>query len=112
MKLLHALWRDEAGFVITSELLIIVTVAVFGLIVGYVAVRDALVQELCDVAAAIGSLDQTYSYNGISNTGPGTEFTNGSSFSDASDAGDLTTSQSGASAGAIIVNVAPSGTGG
>jgi len=66
--MLRTLWKDEAGFVISSELLLIVTIMVIGLIVGMVAVRDAVVQELADVAAAIGALDQSYQYNGVTNT--------------------------------------------
>ncbi|MCY2992007.1 MAG: hypothetical protein NTY19_29625 [Planctomycetota bacterium] len=109
MKLLHALWQDEAGFVITSELLIIVTIAVIGMIVGYVAIRDALVQELGDVAAAIGAIDQTYSYNGVSNTCSGAK-TNGSAFTDGRDLCDLpVTPLTGAGVGAIVINTTGGG---
>ncbi|MCL4200857.1 MAG: hypothetical protein KJ000_00080 [Pirellulaceae bacterium] len=66
--MLQQLWKDDAGFVITTELLLIVTILVIGLIVGMVAVRDAVVQELGDVAAAIGALDQSYQYNGVTST--------------------------------------------
>ena len=111
MKLLHALWQDEAGFVITSELLIIVTIAVIGLIVGYVAIRDALVQELGDVAAAIGALDQTYYYTGVSNTCSGAH-TDGSSFVDARDMCDLSNAPAAGTAGSIVINVAPATYGG
>ena len=58
MSALRALWTDEAGFVITSELLIIQTILVIGVMTGLVALRDAMVQEVADVAAGIGSLDQ------------------------------------------------------
>ncbi len=106
MKLLHALWQDEAGFVITSELLIIVTIAVIGLIVGYVAIRDALVQELGDVAAAIGALDQTYAFSGVSNS-CSNAVTRGSIFTDARDMCDLTNSPAAGTTGAILINIAP-----
>ena len=88
MKLLNNLWQDEAGFVITSELLIIVTIAVIGMIVGYVAIRDALVQELGDVAAAIGALDQSYNYAGVTNA-CSSAFTRGGRFADQLDTCDL-----------------------
>ena len=102
MKLLHALWRDEAGFVITSELLIIVTIAVIGLIVGYVAIRDAFVYELGDVAAAIGALDQTYSFNGVTNTCSAAG-TRGAAFIDARDQCDLPATQTSGGQGSIIM---------
>ena len=112
MKQLHALWRDESGFVVTSELLIIVTIAVIGLIVGYVAIRDALVQELGDIAAAIGALDQSYAYNGVSNSCINSgAFTRGASFADAIDSCDLPNAPTAGGVGGIQINTAP-GTGG
>lgn len=110
MRQLHALWLDESGFVISSELVIIVTVAVIGLIVGFVAIRDAVVQELGDVAAAIGALDQSYSYNGVSNTCSGA-FIKGARFADATDSCDLSNVQTPAGGGAIRINVIPSAEG-
>jgi Flp pilus assembly pilin Flp len=84
--MLRALWKDEAGFVITSELLLIVTIMVIGLIVGMVVVRDAVVQELGDVAAAIGALDQSYQYNGTtSSCVTQGAFTAGGQFTDITD---------------------------
>ena len=56
--------RRPEGFIVTVELLFIVTIMVIGLLVGWVAVRDATVAELHDTAEAIGSLDQSYSYAG------------------------------------------------
>jgi hypothetical protein len=86
MVLLKKLWNDDFGFVITSELLLIVTILVIGLIVGMVAVRDAVVQELGDVAAAIGALDQSYQYNGVTSTcGVQGAFTSGGQFVDQPD---------------------------
>jgi hypothetical protein len=88
MHLLKRLWKEQDGFVITSELLLIVTILVIGLIVGMVAVRDAVVQELGDVAAAIGALDQSYQYNGVTSTCANGAFTSGGQFIDQPDACD------------------------
>jgi hypothetical protein len=86
MRLLQRLWIDQDGFVITSELLLIVTILVIGLIVGMVAVRDAVVQELGDVAAAIGALDQSYQYNGTTSAcATQGAFTSGGQFVDQPD---------------------------
>jgi hypothetical protein len=102
------LWKDEGGFVITSELLLIVTIAVIGLIVGFVAVRDAVVQELADVAAAIGALDQSYQYNGVTNTCSRTGTSGGQMVDDADECDQLAV-QSGTSADTINISagVAP-----
>jgi hypothetical protein len=63
--MLRALWRGEEGFVVSSELVLIATLLVVGLLVGLVAVRNAVTAELADVARAIGNTDQTYSYSSI-----------------------------------------------
>lgn len=65
MGVLKRLYHDEAAFVISAELTLIATVAVIGLIVGMVAIRDAVVSELSDVAGAMQDLNQTYSYNRV-----------------------------------------------
>ncbi|MEY4179963.1 MAG: hypothetical protein RLY70_3537, partial [Planctomycetota bacterium] len=53
MKVLGTLWSDDRGFVVSSELVLIATVVVIGLLTGLAAVRDALISELSDVAGAI-----------------------------------------------------------
>ena len=40
MLVLKRLWKDEAGFVVSTELVLLATVAVIGLLTGIVAVRD------------------------------------------------------------------------
>lgn len=65
MNLWKALWHDEAGFVISAELVLISTVAVLGLVVGLTCVRDAVVGEMKDVADAFRSVRQDYSYSGM-----------------------------------------------
>jgi uncharacterized membrane protein len=86
MSVLRRLWNDQDGFVITTELLLIVTILVIGLIVGMVVVRDAVIQELGDVAAAIGALDQSYQYNGTTSAcATQGALTSGGQFVDATD---------------------------
>ncbi len=58
-------WADEAGFIVSSELVLIATIVVIGLIAGLAAVRDAVVGELADVGAAIGEVNQSYSFGAI-----------------------------------------------
>ncbi len=62
---LRNLWSDDAGFVVSTELVLISTITVIGLIVGLTTVRDVVVIELADVADAISEIDQSYSYGQI-----------------------------------------------
>ena len=56
-----------------------VTILVIGLVVGLKAVQSAVVNELEEVASAIGAISQSYSYGGTSGC---CAFTNGSQFTD------------------------------
>ncbi len=77
MKWLQALWRDESGAVLSSELVLVGTVGVIGATVGLSAVKNSINQELVDVAKAIRSLDQSYCFEGTEGCGA---WTAGSSF--------------------------------
>ena len=59
------LLRDEAGVIVTPEIIIITTVGLLSLIAGWNAVSQALAFELTDVANSVGALNQSYSYRGI-----------------------------------------------
>jgi Flp pilus assembly pilin Flp len=65
MKMMQRLWNDEAGFVVSAELVLIATIAVLGLAVGLAAVRDGITSELADVAQAMNSLNQSYIIDGV-----------------------------------------------
>jgi Flp pilus assembly pilin Flp len=82
MKMLHRLWADEAGFVVSTELVLVATTLAIGMIVGLTTVRDQVVQELGDFALAIGNVNQSYVYDGV--TGH-TSATAGSDFTDQTD---------------------------
>lgn len=83
--------NKQAGFVMTSELLLLSSVLVIGLVAGLATVRDSVNAELNDVAQAIGSMDQSYAFDGIAN-GADTAVASGSQFEDNidSNAGDGT----------------------
>ena len=70
------------GFVVSTELMLIATILVIGMLVGLVSVRDQLVQELGDMAAAASDFDQSFSVSGWS--GPWSEVSP-SSFADKTD---------------------------
>ncbi len=65
MHVLNRLWNDEAGVTYTIEVLLVGTIASLGLIVGLAALRDSVTNELADLAGAVDSLNQSYTYNSI-----------------------------------------------
>jgi len=78
------LLKKQKGFIVTIELLLISTILVIGLIVGWVMVRDATLAEMSDMSEAIGALDQSYAIAGASNSS-NTANTAGSLWQDAID---------------------------
>lgn len=66
LRTLKVFSQDEAGFIVSAELVLIATILVIGLIVGLSEVQAALVSELNDVSCAIGSLNQSYMFRGFS----------------------------------------------
>jgi len=65
MNLIAQLYGDEAGFIVSAELILVSTIAVLSMIVGLSEVASAVNQELEDVAAAFGALNQSYHYYAI-----------------------------------------------
>jgi Flp pilus assembly pilin Flp len=105
MNLMNRLVKDENGFVVSSELVLILTIGVIGLIVGLDAVQNAVVTELSDIASAIGASNQSYSYDGWQQTTSSSTLasTAGSFFLDQLDAGDATNASAMASNGVSTV---------
>ena len=56
---------DEHGFIISAELVLVMTIAVLGMVVGLAAVRDSITHELNDLSHAFGSVNQSYSVTGL-----------------------------------------------
>lgn len=65
MSVWKHLWNDEAGFTVSTELALLATMVVIGLIVGIDTLRVAVVQEFGDLGMALGELNQSYSYPGV-----------------------------------------------
>lgn len=59
---IRKLWSDDAAFVVSADLILISTILVIGVLVGLVTLRDQVVQELGDLATAVGNLNQSYSF--------------------------------------------------
>lgn len=78
--LMTNLLNDENGFLVSGELVLIATIAILGLVVGLSEVSFAINNELEDVAAAFGSVNQSYEQSGSWSKGKGGSA--GSSFND------------------------------
>lgn len=59
------LWRDDAGFVVSTELVLVATILVLGILVGQSTLRDAVISELADTADAIQTTNQSYSFSAV-----------------------------------------------
>ena len=64
MTILRRLLQDEHGFVMSTEMTVVATLLVVGLVTGLQCVQSAVVGEMKDVAAALGSLNQSYCFTG------------------------------------------------
>ena len=60
------LMNDEAGFIISAELILVSTIAVLAMVVGLSEVAVNVSGELEDVGSAFGSVTQTYHVSGLS----------------------------------------------
>ena len=63
--MLRSLWQDDAGVVVSADLVLVLTVAVLSMIVGLNELAAGVVHELADVGDAIGHLDQSYFVSGF-----------------------------------------------
>jgi Flp pilus assembly pilin Flp len=78
----HAFWNDENGVIISAEMILVLSIVVIAVVAGLATLRDAIVTELADVGAAIGSQDQSFVYTGVVAHSAATA---GSSFTDTPD---------------------------
>lgn len=62
--MIKSLWNDEAGVVLSAELVLIMTIVVIGMVVGLAQLQAATLGELGDVARSTADLDQSYSTPG------------------------------------------------
>lgn len=69
LRTAQQLAADEAGFVISAELVLVLTIAVLAMVVGLTAVRDAVTHELNDVSHAFGAASQSYNVVHLNKSG-------------------------------------------
>ncbi len=62
--LLNNLKNDEAGFILSAELVLVATIGVLGMIVGLSEVAWNINEELEDVGSAFNHIDQSYHIKG------------------------------------------------
>ncbi len=97
---MRQLWKDEAGFIVSADLILVSSILVLGMMVGLVSIRDQIIQELGDVSMAFAGLRQDYDWDGI--TGH-TSSVAGSVFQDATDFCDAVGDPAGLEPGGIFV---------
>lgn len=73
--LLQRFWNDERGAVGAAEVILIMTILTIGVLVGLTSLRDATIAEFADYAAALASLNQSYSLSALSVSWGGTTLT-------------------------------------
>lgn len=61
-QLFTHLYHDEAGFIVSAELILIATITVIACVVGLAEVSNSINNELQDVANAFDSVNQSYRY--------------------------------------------------
>ncbi len=99
---LKRLGAQESGFVLSTELFLVATIALLGFVVAFAAVRDGVVSELSDSVGSVQDLNQSFTVNGV--TSPGA-YTAGSSFNDALDMGDSVDDVSGEADNCIVFDI-------
>ncbi len=65
MNILNQLFNDEAGFIVSAELVLVATIVVLGLIVGLSELALNINHELEDVGTAFNNIQQTYEVDGF-----------------------------------------------
>ncbi|MCA9003771.1 MAG: branched-chain amino acid aminotransferase [Planctomycetaceae bacterium] len=81
-NIINQLINDEAGFIVSAELVLISSIAVLAMIVGLSEVANNINNELEDVGSAFSSIDQSYK---LSYSHGHKACTDGSSFHDCPD---------------------------
>jgi len=62
--LARAFWKDEHGFIISAELVLVGTITVLTMIVGLTSVSRAINRELSDIADAFSAVNQDGGHSG------------------------------------------------
>ena len=58
-QIINSVWQEDDG-VLSFEWVLLITLVVIGIVGGVAAARDAIIDELGDIAEALVSFDQSY----------------------------------------------------
>jgi Flp pilus assembly pilin Flp len=64
MTVVKRMWSDEAGFIVSAELILVATIGVLAMVVGLSEVSIGINEELEDVGSAFGAINQSFCYFG------------------------------------------------
>ena len=67
--LMIRLWRDEYGALGAGDYILMVTIICIGSVAGLATVRDAVLQDMGDVGAAMECISQSYTVNATTANG-------------------------------------------
>ena len=70
---MRKLYNDDTGFIVSAELVLVLTIGVLSMVVGLASLRDSLTSEFCDLSSAFGALDQSYFYRTVGKPSAGTK---------------------------------------
>lgn len=88
LRTLKILLDDQNGFIVSAELVLVLTIAVLSMVVGLHAVAKSVTMELNDISNAFGAINQSYFYKGLKK--PYHASVKGSAFRDQQDDCDCT----------------------
>ena len=66
MRMFLRLWKEDAGAIVSAEIMLVASILVVGVIAGLASLRDSVVTELADVAQALANVNQSFSVSGVS----------------------------------------------
>jgi Flp pilus assembly pilin Flp len=64
-NLLRRLWADDNGAVISTELVLVLSILIFGIIPGLVALRNSIIASLGNIGDTLVELVPSFTYSGF-----------------------------------------------
>jgi Flp pilus assembly pilin Flp len=64
-KLFRRLWADDRGAVISTELVLVIGILIFGIIPGLVALRNSIIAALGTIGNTLTNLVPSFTYSGF-----------------------------------------------
>jgi Flp pilus assembly pilin Flp len=65
------LWADDRGAVISTELVLVIGILIFGIIPGLVALRNSVIAALATIGNTLTNIVPSFTYSGFSIAGSG-----------------------------------------